>query len=126
MCIDIITLLLVFALVFCFLPASVWADALDELPSESTEPEVVTLPSESESTEPTGSTTIIYVQETTEPTAPVYLDVIERSTSSIFHATLFGAFLYSLLPTVHQAGRKGESLWTVLLCSPRRMRLWKL
>ena len=61
---DIITLFLVFALVFCFLPASVWADALDELPSEST-----------------------------EPTAPVYLDVIERSTSSIFHATLFGAFL---------------------------------
>ena len=93
MCFDIITLLLVFALVFCFLPASVWADALDELPSESTEPEVVTLPSESESTEPTGSTTILYVQETTEPTAPVYLDVIERSTSSIFHATLFGAFL---------------------------------
>ena len=93
MCFDFVALLLVVALLFCFLPASVWADALDELPSESTGPEVVTLPSESEASDPTGSTTIIYVQETTEPTAPVYLDVIQRSVNSLFQATLFGAFL---------------------------------
>lgn len=86
--------LLLVTLIILLLSPLAWADALpDELPDpvpsepEATETAPVT-------TEPTGSTTIIYMTEApTEPTAPVYMDIIQRNSMSTFQAVLFVGFL---------------------------------
>lgn len=86
--------LLLVTLIILLLSPLAWADALpDELPDP--------LPSEPEATEtapdtpePTGSTTIIYMTEApTEPTAPVYMDIIQRNSMSTFQSVLFVGFL---------------------------------
>lgn len=86
--------LLLVTLIILLLSPLAWADALpDELPDP--------LPSEPEATEtapdptqPTGSTTIIYMTEApTEPTAPVYMDIIQRNSMSTFQSVIFVGFL---------------------------------
>lgn len=86
--------LLLVTLIILLLSPPAWADALpDELPDP--------LPSEPEATETapdptqsTGSTTIIYMTEApTEPTAPVYMDIIQRNSMSTFQSVIFVGFL---------------------------------
>lgn len=86
--------LLLVTLIILLLSPLAWADALpDELPDPlPSEPEATeTAP---DTTEPTGSTTIIYMTEApTEPTAPVYMDIIQRNSMSTFQSVLFVGFL---------------------------------
>lgn len=86
---DSLCILLILAAVLLFLAPAAWADAADELPAATDQ-------AAAEPSEPTESTgpLIIYVTEpTTEPTAPVYLEVIQRGTNSLFQAVMFGSFL---------------------------------
>lgn len=82
--------LLLVTLIILLLSPLAWADALpDEPPSEPEATE--TAP---DSTEPSGSTTIIYMTEApTEPTAPVYMDIIQRNSMSTFQSVIFVGFL---------------------------------
>ncbi len=86
--------LLLVTLIILLLSPLAWADALpDELPDPlSSEPEATeTTP---DTTQPTGSTTIIYMTEApTEPTAPVYMDIIQRNSMSTFQSVIFVGFL---------------------------------
>lgn len=86
---DSLCILLILAAVLLLLAPAAWADAADELPAATDQ-------AAAEPSEPTESTgpLIIYVTEpTTEPTAPVYLEVIQRGTNSLFQAVMFGSFL---------------------------------
>ena len=94
MSIDIVIFLLVFSLLFCFVPYNAWADEVPDF-SESVEtsqaPEVVTLPEDVEPDESTEDPVYVVVSE--EPTAPVYMSIIQDTESAIVHSNLFGAFL---------------------------------
>ena len=86
---DSLCILLILAAVLLLLAPAAWADAADELPS-ATDQAAADL---SEPTESTGPIIIYVTEPTTEPTAPVYLEVIQRGTNSLFQAVMFGSFL---------------------------------
>lgn len=87
---SIFILLLVFLLIFPLSPAAL-ADELSDTLQPASEPEIVTLPQDVEPAETTEAPTIIYVTEA--PTAPVYMDIIQRDSMSTFQAIIFAGFL---------------------------------
>ena len=94
MSIDTVIFLLVFSLLFCLVPYNAWADDVPDF-SESIEtseaPEVVTLPEDIDLEETTEEPVYVVVSE--EPTAPVYMSILQDTESAIVHSNLFGAFL---------------------------------
>ena len=94
MSIDIVIFLLVFSILFCFVPYNAWADEVPDFsePVETSQaPEVVTLPEDVDPDESTEDPVYVVVSE--EPTAPVYMSIIQDAESAIVHSNLFGAFL---------------------------------
>ena len=86
---DSLCILLILAAVLLLLAPAAWADGADELPSATDQAAA----DPSEPTESTGPIIIYVTEPTTEPTAPVYLEVIQRGTNSLFQAVMFGSFL---------------------------------
>lgn len=92
--IDLVIFLLIFSLFFYLVPYNVWADDVPDFsePVESSEaPEVVTLPEDVDPEETTEEPVYVVVSE--EPTAPVYMPILQDTESAIVHSNLFGAFL---------------------------------
>lgn len=92
--IDLVIFFLIFSLFFYLVPYNAWADDVPDFsePVETSEaPEVVTLPEDIDQAETTEAPVYVVVSE--EPTAPVYMSVLQDTESAIVHSNLFGAFL---------------------------------